>query len=71
MRSMTVSLECGQTVIRSTIPASDFHCFFGDNQESMDTLSQWEEEISKSLPDVQKQSFVDAVNRIDHLLNRA
>lgn len=51
MRTSEWSIENGQFVIRSQIPSADVHCFFGDNRESLNTLSDWEAALRKDFPE--------------------
>jgi hypothetical protein len=49
MRASEMFLDNGKMMLKSTIPASDMHCFFGDNSASDKTLDQWAQTIQKGI----------------------
>lgn len=63
MRAPQWSIENGALVIRSKVPTSDFHCFFGDDRSSLETLASWEDEIRKSIPDETLKSHLSAIEK--------
>ena len=63
MRAPQWSIENGALVVRSKVPTSDVHCFFGDDKTSLETLSAWENEIRKTIPRKTLKSHLSTIEK--------
>lgn len=68
MRAVEWVVRDGKLSIKSQVPTSDIHCFFGDDTDSIEILESWEHSIRQSMTnDSLALHLTNLKARTDHL----